>query len=133
MDQAWVLRTAARAATTPRTRWTTLGVGTTSCCSNSPTPIVVDQVFLDSIGADSDMSVWIGTKTDPFNNHLTLSNALLSSLFTEDNNTSASVTSRWANINAGNLSGNVLVIAASVSDTTPDDEFKISKVAFNCK
>jgi len=97
-------------------------------------PVVVDQVFLDSIGADSDMTVWIGTKNDPFNNHLTLSNALLSSLaLQEDNNTSASVTSRWANVNAGNVSGNVLVIAASVSDTTPDDEFKISKVLFKCK
>ena len=32
------------------------------------------------------MTVWIGTKTDPFNNHLTLSDAVLASLgFTEVN------------------------------------------------
>ena len=31
------------------------------------------------------------------------------------------------------LSGNVLVIAASASDTTPEDEFKISKLDLTCK
>jgi hypothetical protein len=42
--------------------------------------VVIDQMFLDSIGADSDMSVWIGTKTDPFTNHITLSDAARASL-----------------------------------------------------
>ena len=96
-------------------------------------PVIVTRTFLDAIGADSDMSVWIGTKTDPFNNHLTLSDSLLSSLgYTEDNLTDVSVTSRWADINAGKRSGNVLVVAAQVSDTTPEDEFKISKLYFQC-
>jgi uncharacterized repeat protein (TIGR01451 family) len=96
-------------------------------------PVVIDQVFLDSIGADSDMSVWIGTKTNPFTNHITLSDVVLTSLGArEDNNTTSSVSSRWANINSGGVSGNVLVIGASASDTTPDDEFKISKVDIKC-
>ena len=64
-------------------------------------PVVIDQVFLDSIGADSDISVWIGTKTDPFTNHITLSDAVLTSLGArEDNNATGTVTSRWADINA---------------------------------
>ena len=95
---------------------------------------MVDQAFLDAIGADSDLSVWIGTKTDPFNNHLTLSDAVLTSLGArEDNNTTSSASSRWANINAGGVTGNVLVIAASAYDTTPEDEFKISKLDVKCK
>jgi hypothetical protein len=97
-------------------------------------PVVIDQVFLDSIGADSDISVWIGTKTDPFNNHITLSDAVLTSLGArEDNNMTGTVASRWANINSAGVSGNVLVIGASASDTTPDDEFKISKLDLKCK
>ncbi len=97
-------------------------------------PVVIDQVFLDSIGADSDMSVWIGTKTNPFTNHITLSDAVLTSLGArEDNNATGSVSSRWANINSAGISGNVIVIAASTSDTTPDDEFKISKLDIKCK
>ena len=62
------------------------------------------------------------------------SDALLSSLgFTEENLTDAKVTSRWADINFGKVSGNVLVIAAWDSDTSPEDEFKISKLVFQCK
>jgi hypothetical protein len=96
--------------------------------------VVVNQAFLDSIGVDSDISVWIGTKTDPYNNHQTLSDAFLSGLgFTEDNVTSASVTSRWADINSANRSGNILVISAQANDTTPEDEFKISKLDVRCQ
>jgi hypothetical protein len=91
-------------------------------------PVVIDQAFLDAITADSDISVWIGTKSDPFNNHQTLSDSFLSSLgFTEDNVT-ASTASRWADVNAGGVVGNVLVIAAQASDTTPEDQFKIKQL-----
>ena len=87
--------------------------------------VVIDSAFLDSVVNDSDISVWIGDLTDPFNNHAILSDALLGSLgFTEVNNTTSSG-SRLADINAGLVSGNVLVIAASTSDNTPDDKFKI--------
>ena len=43
--------------------------------------IVVTQAFLDYIYAGhSDMSAWIGTKTNPIANHNTLSDAFLTSL-----------------------------------------------------
>src|SRR6185295_3943564 len=44
----------------------------------------------------------------------------------------ATVTSRWADINSGNLTGNVVVIAALANDTSPEDEFKISKLETSC-
>ena len=90
--------------------------------------VVVDEAFLDSVVNDSDISVWIGTVSDPFNNHLDLNDTVLSSLgFYEVNNTGSS-SSRWADLNAGEVSGNVLVIAASVEDNTPEDRFKIRKL-----
>lgn len=86
--------------------------------------VVVDSAFLGYVVGDSDVTVWIGTKTDPFNNHLTLSDAVLTSLgFTEVN--LGGSTTRTADFNAGQLSGNVLVIAAKINDG--DDQFKIEK------
>jgi hypothetical protein len=97
-------------------------------------PVVVNRALLDAIGADSDISVWIGTKTNPFANHLTLSDSLLGSLgAVEENVTSASTSTRWADINSSNRQGNVLVIAALASDTSAEDEFKISKLDVTCK
>ncbi|NOT44871.1 MAG: hypothetical protein HOP14_09760 [Acidobacteria bacterium] len=95
--------------------------------------VVLDKVFLDAVGADSDITVWIGTKANPYANHLTLSDAVLASLTKEDNAT-ANVTSgsRWADLNAGKLKGNVIVIAAQEGDTTPEDAFKLSKLALKC-
>jgi hypothetical protein len=96
--------------------------------------VEVNRAFLDSVGADSDVSVWIGTKTNPYTSHLTLSDALLSSLAKEDNATpDTSSVSRWADFNAAKLSGNVLVISALVGDTSPEDAFKVSKLDITCK
>jgi hypothetical protein len=87
--------------------------------------VIVDSAFLGYVVDDSDLRIWIGTKTDPFNNHFTLNNSVLASLgFTEVNLTSSSST-RTADFNAGNLVGNVLVIAAQDDDDTPEDRFKI--------
>ncbi len=89
--------------------------------------VVVDRAFLDSVVNDSDISVWIGTVDNAFNNHITLSDAVLNGLgFTEVNNGGSSA--RWADINANEVAGNVLVIAASTADTTPEDRFKLRKV-----
>ena len=95
-------------------------------------PVVVNRAFLDSVGADSDISVWIGTKTNPFTTHLTMSDSLLNSFGPVEENLTSSTVARWADINSGNVMGNVLVIAALASDTTPEDEFKISKVEITC-
>ena len=93
------------------------------------TGVVVDRVYLDAVTTDSDISVWIGNKTDAFTKHQTLSDSFLSSLgFTEENLTT-STASRWADINAGGVKGNILVIAALASDTSPEDQFKINQVS----
>jgi hypothetical protein len=54
--------------------------------------VVVDSAFLGYVVGDSDLSVWIGTRSDPFNNHDTmLSDAELTALgFTEVNLTDLS-------------------------------------------
>jgi hypothetical protein len=90
--------------------------------------VVVDAAFLGYVVGDSDMKVWIGTVPNAFTNHLTLSDAVLASLgFTEVNPTDLTTT-RWAEPDAGNVSGNVPVIAADTEDTTPDDRLKINKL-----
>jgi hypothetical protein len=90
-------------------------------------PVQVNRAFLDSVQNDSDITVWIGN--DPLTNpNRTLSDAFLNGLaFTEDNNTTSS-SSRWADFNDKGVVGNVLVIAASTSDLTPEDRFKIHKL-----
>ena len=95
------------------------------------TPVLVDQAFLDYVGADSDISVWVGNKVDPFNNHLTLSDVLLGSLANEENETT-SADARWANFNGASVVGNVLVIAAMATDTTQEDSFKLAKLDVDC-
>jgi hypothetical protein len=90
--------------------------------------VIVDSAFLGYVVNDSDLKIWIGTVTNVFNNHLTLSDAVLTGLgFTEVNLTDLTTT-RTADFNAGNLAGNVLVIAANTEDTSPEDRFKIEKL-----
>jgi len=96
-------------------------------------PVVVDQAFLAAVTNDSDIQVWIGTKSDPFNNHQTLSDSFLSSLGYTEENLGNSSASRTANINAGGVQGNILVIAADPKDTSPEDYFKIGGLDFKCK
>jgi hypothetical protein len=87
--------------------------------------VIVDSAFLGYVVDDSDVKVWIGTLPDAFNSHQTLSDAVLSSLGFTEVNLADHGNSRTADLNAGELSGNVLVIAADPGDTTPDDRFKI--------
>lgn len=91
--------------------------------------VLVDKAFLGYVSGDSDITVWVGTKNDPFTNHISLlSDALLTSMtFTEDNDTTLTST-RTADINAKGIVGNILIIAASTSDTTPDDFFKVGSL-----
>ena len=93
--------------------------------------VTPDSAFLGFVVDDSDLTDWIGTKTDPFSNHQTLSDAFLTSLgFTEVNMTTLSTT-RTADFNPGNLVGNVLVIAAYTADQTPEDQFEITTLTVN--
>lgn len=95
-------------------------------------PVVVTRAFLTYIGADGDATVWVGNTTDPYNNHLTLSDALLASLGTPQASASSSTADRWASFNGTSVSGNVLVIAADIADSTPEDAFKIAKLDVTC-
>ena len=90
--------------------------------------VIVDSASLGYVASDSDLTYWIGTTTDPFNSHLTLSDSLLTSLgFTEVNLTTLTST-RTVDLNALNLAGNVLIIAANVTDDTQSDCFKIGNL-----
>jgi uncharacterized repeat protein (TIGR01451 family) len=91
--------------------------------------VVVDKTFLGYVVGDSDITAWVGSSATTLTN---LSDAVLNGLTKEDNDTT-STTARWADINAGNKEGNVLVIAASTSDKTPDDYFKIDQLAVSTK
>jgi hypothetical protein len=91
--------------------------------------VVMDTVFLDNIFGDSDMTVWIGTANDPYNNHLTLSDALLSG-YNVVNYDSTETSGHWVDINAGSVSGNVVVISARADQT--DDNFLVTVLGFLC-
>jgi hypothetical protein len=91
--------------------------------------VVIDKARLEKVMGDSDISVWIGTVDDPFDNHNTLSDSFLSSLALEENNLGDGH-DRDANINAGFVSGNVLVISAKVGDS--DDAFLIRRLKYQC-
>ncbi len=91
--------------------------------------VIIDQVYLDSVDDDSDITVWIGSGTDPYNNHLTLSDTLLTSFGPSEANNGGN-SSRWANINSAGKAGNVLVVAAAVGGT--NDAFKIGELALDC-
>ncbi len=91
-------------------------------------PVVIDRAYLGYVVGDSDLTAWVGTFADPFNNHLSLNDAVLGAFgFTEDNTTTSS-SARWADLNAGAVVGNALVIAAWLGDSTPEDRFKIRKL-----
>lgn len=96
--------------------------------------VIVDRAYLGYVVDDSDISVWIGSSAIPINN---VNDALLASMTSYESNNASNGSSRWADFNSGDVSGNVLIIAASVEDKTPDDEFKIEKLkvctAVNCE
>lgn len=84
--------------------------------------LVLDTAYLGYVVTDSDLKAWIGTKTDPYNNHQTLSDAFLTSLGFSESNLGGSST-RTADLNSGKISGNAIVIAALPGQS--DDNFKI--------
>ena len=90
--------------------------------------VIVDRTFLDNVGNDSDLSIWVGTIPNAFTVPVTLSDTVLNDLDVFEVNNTSSSSSRWADVNAGAVTGNVLVLAASTVDSTPEDRFKIRKV-----
>ena len=91
-------------------------------------PVVVDQVYLGYVTTDSDLRAYVGTFSDPYNNHLTLSDAVLANFGYNETNLTSSSSVRWADLNAGKVSGNAFIVAAWPNDTAPNDQFKLNKV-----
>jgi hypothetical protein len=89
-------------------------------------PVVLDKAFLGYVVTDSDLKLWIGTFTDPFNNHLTLSDAVLGSFGYTESNLASNNATRWADLNAGSTLGNAIIVAALTGVTETNDQFKIA-------
>lgn len=94
--------------------------------------VVASQACLGYVVDDSDLTLWIGNFTDPFNNHLNLNDGVLGSFGYSENNPADSGATRCATFNASQVVGNALVIAAWPGDDTPEDKFKIASLAV-CK
>ncbi len=93
-------------------------------------PIIADKVRLQGIGNDKDASFWIGSRTNPFSNHLALlTDSILTGFGQEDND--GTQVARVADINASSEVGNILVIAARPNGT--NDEFKATFLDFLCQ
>lgn len=90
--------------------------------------VVIDTAYLGYVVTDSDMTVWIGTIPNAFTSHQSLSDNLLAGLYSEYNFTTLT-TARLADLNANGILGNVIVIAADVSDTSPEDHFKLGQMS----
>ena len=87
--------------------------------------VVIDKAFLGYVVCDSDLQMWVGNSNSPIT---MLSNSVLSSMAFSEVNTTTSSTARWAELNAGNVSGNTLIIAADTTDTSPEDFFKLEQL-----
>ncbi len=85
--------------------------------------VTLDKAFLGAVVGDSDISVWIGNSASTIT---TMSNSVLSSMgFSEVNNGGSST--RWADVNAGDVAVNVVIIAAKIGDT--NDNIKLQNLA----
>ena len=80
--------------------------------------VVLDKAFLGYVVCDSDLKVWVGTVNNAYNNHVQLSDSVLTNLGFSEVNTTTLSTTRWAELNAGEVAGNVIVIAADPSART---------------
>jgi hypothetical protein len=88
--------------------------------------VKLDQAYLGYVVNDSDMKVWIGNSASTIT---TMDNSVLSSMSFSEVNTTTLSSARWADLNAGGVTGNVVIIAADTTDTSPEDYFKVEKVA----
>ncbi len=89
--------------------------------------VVIDTAYLGYVVTDSDITVWIGTIPNAFTSHQTLSDSMLAGFYSEYNWTTLT-TARLADLNANGVLGNIIVIAADVSDTSPEDNFKLGQM-----
>ncbi len=85
--------------------------------------VTVDKAFLDYVGWDSDMSIWIGDRDGADISHL--NDSLLDS-FTKENNFTHHGRDRWADFNDAGLTGDTVVISAYTHGS--NDSFKLKKL-----
>ncbi|WP_149498802.1 SdrD B-like domain-containing protein [Roseiconus lacunae] len=93
--------------------------------------VVVNSAFLDSVIGDSDLSIWIGDRSDLPSSGLALSDAALSNMDVYETSMANNAYSRFANFNGAGAVGDVLILAAWVDDASPEDCFKIRKLKFD--
>ncbi len=91
--------------------------------------VMLDKAYLGYVVGDSDMQLWIGNFNSPFTSHLSLNDAVLAQMGFTEVNTTTLTTARWADLNAGEYLGNVIVIAADTTDMSPEDYFKIQTLS----
>ncbi|MEQ9481687.1 SdrD B-like domain-containing protein, partial [Coleofasciculus sp. F4-SAH-05] len=85
--------------------------------------VTVDKAFLDYVGYDSDMSIWIGDRNGADISNL--SDSLLNG-FTKENNFINHGGDRWADFNDAGLTGDTVVISAYTDGS--NDSFKLKKL-----
>ncbi|MDA0674222.1 MAG: hypothetical protein O3C67_11025, partial [Cyanobacteria bacterium] len=83
--------------------------------------VTVDRAFLDFVDCDSDISIWIGDRNGDINSANSFANFL--SGITQENNFVGHSSSRWADFNNGETSGNTLVISGFTGHS--NDAFKL--------
>ena len=88
--------------------------------------VLVDKAFLGYVSGDSDAQIWVGNAASAIT---TMSNSVLNGASLTEVNTTTLTTARWADFNATGVRGNLFIIAADTTDTTPEDYFKLEKVS----
>ena len=88
--------------------------------------VLVDKAYLGYVVGDSDAQIWVGNSASAIT---TMNNSVLTSASYTEVNTTTLTTARWADFNATGVRGNVFIIAADTTDTTPEDYFKLQQVA----
>ncbi|TXH83196.1 SdrD B-like domain-containing protein, partial [Thauera aminoaromatica] len=88
--------------------------------------VVVDKAFLGYVVGDSDMTVYVGSTKAPIT---AMNNAVLAGMSLKEFNDTGSTSARWADFNAGDVQGNVLILAAR-DDGHSTDYFKVEKLVF---
>ena len=88
--------------------------------------VLVDKAFLGYVSGDSDAQIWVGNAASAIT---TMNNGVLNGAAFTEVNTTTLTTARWADFNASGVRGNLFIIAADTTDTSPEDYFKLEKVS----